>query len=141
MNLVANSFFREKGVCVWRAGAFGRIVVANLLAVPVCVVFEGLGSANGAICVLCYLSRVRLLSGPLQEVMGLRYFSASLTRRTENFIYPAVLYGQKADLGIVYPRVPSICAWSNKTMLGAVVGTIGVVSFQKLFDISCLLAS
>jgi hypothetical protein len=38
LNLVANSFFREKGVCVWRAGAFGRIVVANLFAVPVCVV-------------------------------------------------------------------------------------------------------
>ncbi len=32
---------------------------------------------------------------------------------TENLIYPAVLYGQKADLGIVYQRVPGVCEWSN----------------------------
>jgi hypothetical protein len=30
---------------------------------------------------------------------------------TDNLIYPAVLYGQKADLGIVYPRVPIVHEW------------------------------
>ena len=53
-------------------------------------------------------------------------FSASWTT-AKSYVYPAVLYGQRADLGIVYPRIPSIIAWSNRTMLGAFIGTVGAV--------------
>ena len=68
----------------------------------------------------------------IQKVMWPRCFSA-WWRRTKIFIYPAVLYGQKAELGIRY-GLP----WSNRTILGAIIGTVGedFRIFPQSFDVA-----